>query len=516
MGGDALLARLLAASPVTLGLGMLLAIFVALVGVRALLQLAKSIAGTRVERRVVEGLRARFSAALLQADWRTLTSLRQGEALSLLLNGIDTAGFGVHELVGLSSAVMVLGAAFLAALTLSTPVALAAIAGAAVVALAYGSVRRRSASFGELLVAGYGRLTSLLDETFGALRVIKSFSAETQTAAQIAEVDAQLTHGRVGYVALVGLAQGMLQFGGAALLAVLVWLAVARWHVQPVVLLPMVALFARVLPVLGTVQSGWSHWLNARPAVEQSLQLMGRLEAATEASAGGVVIARPQHTISLDRVTVRHPGRSTPALEAVDIVLPVNTTTVLLGPSGAGKSTVADLMGGLIAADEGALRLDGTALTSEQRIAWRGHVAYVQQEPVLFNLTVRENLRWAVPRATEARMVEALERASAQFVLDLPQGLNTSVGDSGRQLSGGERQRIVLARGLLREPALLILDEPTSALDPANELAIAEAVERMRGTLTILIIGHRGALTRLAERQVRLAGGRLVGPAQVG
>jgi ATP-binding cassette subfamily C protein len=167
----------------------------------------------------------------------------------------------------------------------------------------------------------------------------------------------------------------------------------------------------------------------------------------------------------------------------------------------------------LIAPDDGDLALDGRALTLAQRIAWRSKVAYVQQEPVLFNMSVRENLLWAAPDIGQARLQRALADASAQFVLSLPNGLDTLVGDAGRQLSGGERQRIVLARSLLRDPALLILDEPTSALDPVNEAAIADAIARMRGTLTILIIGHRGALTELAERTIRLEGGRVISAA---
>jgi ATP-binding cassette, subfamily C, bacterial len=107
-------------------------------------------------------------------------------------------------------------------------------------------------------------------------------------------------------------------------------------------------------------------------------------------------------------------------------------------------------------------------------------------------------------------MLAALARASAQFVLDLPGGLDARVGDGGRVLSGGERQRLMLARALLRAPALLILDEAASALDAGNEAAIAEAIAALRGKITVLIIGHRGALAEIADRMVRLENGRVV------
>ena len=123
---------------------------------------------------------------------------------------------------------------------------------------------------------------------------------------------------------------------------------------------------------------------------------------------------------------------------------------------------------------------------------------------------MRANLLWAAPEADAKRLAAALGAAACGFVLDWPQGLDTRIGDGGRPLSGGERQRLMLARALLRDPALLILDEATSALDAENEAQIAAAIAGLKGKVTALIIAHRGTLTELAERTWRLEGGRLV------
>jgi ATP-binding cassette subfamily C protein len=270
----------------------------------------------------------------------------------------------------------------------------------------------------------------------------------------------------------------------------------------------MVALFARALPLLGTLQEAWLNWRHSRPALDSALALIAAAEAAREPEAQGLAAPTLAQAIELADVTMRF-GAGPAVLDQVSLTLPAGSITALAGPSGAGKSTLADLVGGLLAADSGTLKIDGTPLDPPLRRAWRRRVAYVQQEPVLLAATVRENLAWGAPDASEAAMLAALKGASARFALELPQGIDTRVGDGGRVLSGGERQRLMLARALLRAPALLILDEAASALDAENEAAIAEAIAALRGKITVLIIGHRGALAEVADRTIRLANGRV-------
>ena len=140
-------------------------------------------------------------------------------------------------------------------------------------------------------------------------------------------------------------------------------------------------------------------------------------------------------------------------------------------------------------------------------------MAYVQQDPVLLSASLRDNLRWAAPEADDAALMAALRAASGGFALDLPHGLDTMLGDGGRQLSGGERQRLMLARALLRDPALLILDEATSALDPENEARIAEALVGLKQRIAVIVIGHRGILTELADQRIPLEHGKQIDPA---
>jgi ATP-binding cassette subfamily C protein len=184
-----------------------------------------------------------------------------------------------------------------------------------------------------------------------------------------------------------------------------------------------------------------------------------------------------------------------------------------VGPSGSGKSTIADLANGLLQPTRGRLLLDGRELGPAEMRQWRRQIGYVGQDTVLFHQSVRENLLWVRPQATAEDLRQALLLASADFVYELPRGLETIVGDRGIMLSSGQRQRISLARALLRKPTLLILDEATNALDLENEArildAIQEALHTQPSALTVLMIAHRASAIRRADRIFELDGGRI-------
>jgi len=491
-------------------LSVLLLLFVALIALRALLLQARTITELSLREQATARLRERVFGVLLKAGWRHLARLNGGEALAAVMGLVDQTGFAMQSLLALAAAALTLAAIAGGAMLIAPWPALLFAAGGLGVLAAYAGLRQRADRGGKRLTAAHERFFGFFVERLAALRLVKSFGREAAELETAKEVNGGMIRARLDHQRNLSCGQAALEIGAAAVLAVGAWIAVARWHAAPSTLLPLIALFARALPLLQTTQASWQNWLHAQPAVNRVSALLAEAAAAEEPAGTGPALADPRMGLSVERATVRQPGRKTPALCEVSLDLPVGSMTLLAGPSGAGKSTLADLLGGMILPDSGRVLIDGRPLDDVGLAAWRQRVAYVQQEPLLFHASIRDNLHWAMPEATADQLAQALRSASADFVFDLPEGLDTIVGDRGARLSGGERQRIALARGLLRRPALLILDEVTSALDPENEAAVGRAVARLKGTLTILVIGHRGSLAGLAERTVKLKGGRVV------
>lgn len=485
-----------------------LGIFVALIALRSLIQFARDRTGLVLQHRVVDRLREACIRGLMHADWRWVTEQTRTDHMTLVLGEVNRVGQGLNAGITLLTTIATAIAYFAAAAIFSPVMAGLVLLAAAVGYVAMRRIRASALRLGTQQVDANRDLMANVQQAFGGLKLTRILGREERHIDLLVETVARVRRNQLRFGIETSLMRNLQQVIGAVLLAAYVLVGLT-WLALPLAeLLALTFLFARLTPLLLSAQQFLHRWLNAEPALGAIDRFIAESSAHAEPVAATEAPAWPVGTaIELQDVSLTYAGRDRPALQNVCLTLPAGTTTAITGPSGAGKSTLADILMGLVAPDTGTMRIDGTILDSDGRAIWRRNVAYVPQEIFLFHDTIRANLQFGNPAATESALRAALAQASAEFVHDLQDGLETVVGDNGVRLSGGERQRLALARALLRRPSLLILDEPTSALDTENEAAIARALKAMHGEMIIVLIGHGAGLLHHPDRVAEINDG---------
>ena len=216
--------------------------------------------------------------------------------------------------------------------------------------------------------------------------------------------------------------------------------------------------------------------------------------------------------IVVQSISLTYPNKSEPAISEVTLKIPPGTSIAFVGPSGAGKTTMIDILLGVLNPDLGTVLISGLSPTLAVA-KWPGAVSYVPQDVAIVAGTIRENIALGYPikEATDELVMTALKVAHLdKFVLGLPEGMDTQVGERGANISGGQRQRLGIARAMFTQPHLLVLDEATSSLDGETEASISEAIHALRGSTTVVIIAHRLSTVRNADKVVYLSNGKVI------
>lgn len=267
-----------------------------------------------------------------------------------------------------------------------------------------------------------------------------------------------------------------------------------------------------VAGAVGALSEIWGELQRAAGATERLVELLGVEDTVQDPVAPAPLPDAVRGEIRFDGVTFHYPSRpGTAALDDVTLTVQPGETVALVGPSGAGKSTIIQMLLRFYDPEAGTIRLDGTDLRDLARQTFRRAVALVPQDPVIFAASARDNIRFGWPEASD-EAVEAAARAAAahDFIMALPDGYDSPLGERGVMLSGGQKQRIAIARAILRNAPVLLLDEATSALDAESERLVQKAVDTVAEGRTTIVIAHRLSTVKKADRIVVMDQGRIV------
>ncbi len=352
-------------------------------------------------------------------------------------------------------------------------------------------------------------------EALSAVQTVQAFTHEGLTRADFGEVTEkayQSARTRIRTRSAMTMIVIFLAFSGVV---GVLWLGardVQGGTMSPGALVQFLIYAVLVAGAVGALSEIWGELQRAAGATERLVEMLQADDTVQDPGAPKT-LARPiRGEISFDDVQFNYPSRpGHRALNGVSMTILPGETVALVGPSGAGKSTILQLLMRFYDPQAGAVRLDGMDLRDLDRADFRGAMALVPQDPVIFAASARENIRFGRPDASAAEVGSAAAAAAAHdFISDLPEGYDTYLGERGVMLSGGQKQRIAIARAILRDAKVLVLDEATSALDAESERLVQQAVEKLGQGRTLLVVAHRLATVKKADRIVVFDQGRIV------
>jgi subfamily B ATP-binding cassette protein MsbA len=465
--------------------------------------------------RVLVDLQRDLCAKLLGLPLSYHHQVSRGETLSRILNDTQRAHQALDQFFVdiVQSAVMlavIVVALFLFSWQLSLAVAAVAPALAGVIAMYGGKIRKRA----ERRQESQADMTQRLLQILAGIKIVKAFRAQEGEARGFAAENLRYFRRNMKVVKNRSLARAsvealsnligifILLVGASALLADL-------WGLTLGTLIPFVLLMSRAYRPMRDLSRAWTRLQEAVPSAQRFFEVLDTRDETPDRP-GARELTGVREGIRLRDVTFSYGREHAPVLKGISVDVKPGEMVAIVGKTGSGKTTLADLLLRLYDPESGRIEVDGVDLRDLKRGSWLDRVAVVTQDPFLFAGTIRENILYGRPSASEAELLAAARAAHVdEFVARFDAGYDTDVGEAGSSISGGQRQRITIARAILKKPDVLIFDEATSALDAESERLVQDAIDGLLVGRTTFVIAHRLSTVRHADKIIVLREGRI-------
>lgn len=457
-------------------------------------------------------LRLRLLEALMSARWRYFVDQRMG----IMTNAFSTESerSATAYLYATTVLSLLINSFFytVIAFLISWEAMVAAFVSSVIGMVLLAPLVRATRKAGNKQTVLMRNLINRLSDTLQALKPVKAMSRENQIVPLLSEDTAKLNRALQRKVLATEALAAVQEPIIATCLVFVFGFCMVYLALPPSRLLVLGFVFVRLLTQLARAQRQYQNLTTQESAYWAIEKTIAQTLVEREVDTGEQAPVLEQQ-ISLDAISLQYGDHV--VFDEASLEIPAGEITALVGPSGSGKTTLSDLVIGLVEADSGTVAIDGVPLDQVSKRAWRERIGYVPQEMFLINDTIRVNVTLGEDGLGDAEVEAALRAAGAwEFILKLPDGVDTRVGERGAMISGGQRQRIAIARALVHKPALLVLDEATTSLDPVTEASLWKTMLELRGTVTILAVSHQTQLANIADRIYRVENGKAL-PAAV-